>query len=147
MYQQHKRVSSDHSTSGTILAKQQLAVLLLLTFRKLLKGQSVLWLKLNKLDLGGEKSWPKASGSRTNTTQLTWDYDRKTKMSVLCILLQPRGHSISFTLVFEKKKYSRDHNVHKHMNSTFRQSFHVELASCSQSTYTYVQVEQAEQHY
>lgn len=27
----------------------------LLTFRKLLKGQSVLWLKLNKLDLGGEK--------------------------------------------------------------------------------------------
>ena len=144
MYQQHKRVSSDHSTSGTILAKQQLAVLLLLTFRKLLKGQSVLWLKLNKLDLGGEKSWPKASGSSTNTTQLTWDYDRKTKMSVQCIV-QPRGHSISFTLVFEKK-YSRDHNVHKHMNSTFPQ-FSCR-ASQLQSKYIYVQVEQAEQqHY
>lgn len=33
----------------------------LLTFRKLLKGQSVLWLKLNKLDLGGEKVFTKSS--------------------------------------------------------------------------------------
>ena len=146
MYQQHKRVSSDHSTSGTILAKQQLAVLLLLTFRKLLKGQSVLWLKLNKLDLGGEKSWPKASGSRTNTTQLTWDYDRKTKMSVQCIQYS-HADILLVSLQFLKKKYSRDHNVHKHMNSTFRQSFQCR-ASQLQSKYIYVQVEQAEQqHY
>ena len=76
-------------------------MLLLLTFRKLLKGQSVLWLKLNKLDLGGEKSWPKASGSTYNNY-----LDRKTKMSVASSVLAAAAIT---TAKFQKKKI--DHNV------------------------------------
>ena len=56
----------------------------LLTFRKLLKGQSVLWLKLNKLDLLGGKVLARLGRKRNKTEQRKFERKEEEKKD-LCV--------------------------------------------------------------